>query len=77
MKQVLFGLELQVVASSNRATIGIKGTVIEDTRNMLAIMTSNGVKRLVKKDTVFFIISQQKIVHGKTLQGRIDERMRK
>ena len=77
MKQVLIGLDVQVAVSSNQANVGMKGTIIEDTRHMVTLMTGAGEKKLLKKDNVFLIIKEQKIVHGKELQGRIDERMRK
>ncbi|MBP7820263.1 MAG: ribonuclease P protein subunit, partial [Candidatus Methanofastidiosum sp.] len=42
----LLGKQVEVKQSSNRYEVGIKGIVIEDTKNTIKVKTENGVKVL-------------------------------
>jgi len=79
MRKTLIGLEVSIVDATNKSNIGFKGIVIDDSRNMLTIKTSKGVRKIVKKNAKFAIKIQNKeiTVDGNELIGRIDERLRK
>ena len=78
-RHALVGREINIVAAANKSLIGMQGTVLLDTRNMLAIKTGKGKKRIQKKDVTLMIrMEKQDItVAGKELLGRVDERMKK
>lgn len=49
----LTGLDVLVVRSSNQAQCGIRGRVVGETRNMVLISTTNGVKTIQKSHATF------------------------
>ena len=53
----LIGLEVEVVDSTNPYQIGIKGTVIDETRNTLKIDVDGGHVRMVPKSHTDFILT--------------------
>lgn len=71
----LIGLFVEVVEAKNKALIGIKGKVVDETRNML--MVDN--KKLIKDEVVLEVqYHDQKIkVDGKKLVGRPEDRIKK
>ena len=55
IRHELIGLDVLVVHASNPASREIMGQIIDETRNMLIINTSNGVKKIPKNTGVFRI----------------------
>lgn len=53
IRHELIGLRVRVADSPNPRQLGLGGTVIDETKHMLVIMTRNGVKRIQKKFTLF------------------------
>ena len=75
----LIGKELEVIDADNPTLIGIKGKVIDETKNMLIIETNNETKKLVKKQVTIKVKIEDKeiIIKGEILQGRPEERLKK
>jgi ribonuclease P protein subunit POP4 len=76
----LIGLEVRVVSSTNKQLAGLKGTVIDETRNMLTIETEKGEKSLAKQDCVFsfHLPSREWVkVEGSLLVARPEDRIKK
>ena len=44
----LIGSVIEVIKSRNPALIGIKGKVIDETKNILMLETQKGIKKLIK-----------------------------
>ena len=53
LRHELIGLPAEVVQASNPAQEGIAGRIVDETRNMLAIGTPRGVKRIEKAHATF------------------------
>ncbi|HVC58219.1 MAG TPA: ribonuclease P protein subunit, partial [Candidatus Acidoferrales bacterium] len=49
----LIGLGVEVVESSDREQVGLKGKVVNETKNLLYIETQGSIKMLVKKISTF------------------------
>ena len=49
----LTGLNVRVVQAQNRYLNGISGRVVEETKNMIRILTDSGVKQVGKTGVVF------------------------
>lgn len=47
-KHELIGLNARVISSSNPKIIGLNGTIVDETKSMLTIETSNGMKKIPK-----------------------------
>jgi ribonuclease P protein subunit POP4 len=74
------GLETTVAKSSNPSCVGIKGTVINETRNTFVIMQSKKRKTIVKDQSVFhFTLPDATIVEidGALLVGKPWERLKR
>ena len=71
----LLGKKVEVIQSSNRYEIGIKGLVIEDTKNMIKIRTENGVKMLIKNNIILMV--NDKKIDGNLLIGKEEERIKR
>lgn len=80
VRHELIGLDVEVIESKNKKNIGIKGKVIDETKNMLVIERNDGKEvKLIKDQNIFcFILGDTKVkIDGKLLVGRPEERIRK
>jgi len=79
LKYELIGIEAEVVDARNKANIGIKGMVIDETKNTLVIETEKGKKRVIKQNAVFeFRFGKQRVrIDGRLLVGRPEERLKR
>jgi len=53
LRHELIGLDVLVARASNPDHTGVRGLIVDETRNMLTIRTSQGVKHIPKKYSVF------------------------
>jgi len=76
----LIGLNAKVTKSTNHDSIGITGTVIDETRNTLVIRHNNSNKTIPKETTVFqFTLPNGSTVEveGNAIVGRPEDRVKK
>jgi len=76
----LIGLEVRVITCTNKQLEDLKGTVIDETRNMLTIETAKGEKSLSKDTCVFsfHLPSGEWVkVQGSLLLARPEDRIKK
>jgi len=52
-----------------------EGVVVGETKNMVEVETSSGVKKLPKNETVFYLDEVEVKIEGRKLLGRSFERM--
>jgi len=71
----LLGKQVEVKQSSNRYEVGIKGIVIEDTKNTIKVKTENGVKVLLKNNIILMINDRK--IDGNLLIGKEEERIKR
>jgi ribonuclease P protein subunit POP4 len=79
IRHEIIGLDAEVVASQNKFQVGIKGLVVDETKNLLAIETKDGVKRIQKKGSefIFTIPDGKKVkVRGLLLAKRHEDRVK-
>lgn len=75
----LIGLDAKVVDSTNPSVVGIRGRVVDETRNTL-VLESDGERRILKASCTFTfkLTGEQKVkVHGHLLLGRPEDRIPK
>jgi len=75
----LIGLRVHVVSSRNRALVGIRGQVIDETRNTLVVESGRQQRRLVKDISTFrFKLPDGTVVEveGSRLVARPEERIK-
>ena len=75
----LIGLTAEVVESSDSGKLGLKGKIVDETKNLLTILTENGEKRIPKAEATFvFNYKGKKVkVNGKLLVSRPEDRTKK
>jgi ribonuclease P protein subunit POP4 len=76
----LIGLNAKVTKSTNKDSVGITGTVINETRNTLVIRHNNTDKTIPKETTIFqFTLPNGSIleVEGNAITGRPEDRIKK
>ncbi len=74
------GLKAKVVDSSNSDSVGISGTVVDETRNTFSLRRKDADKVVIKDSSVFhFSMSDGTIVEvdGRVLVGRPEDRLKK
>ncbi len=71
----LIGEEVEVVDSRNPANRGIKGKIIDETKMTLKISQSGKSKTLMKNNIFLRLSKTGKVIAGKELVGRPEERM--
>ena len=74
LKSELIGLTTTVVDSDNKANIGIKGKIIDETKNMIIVKTEKGIKKLIKEQNKMKF--GDIIIDGKELAARPEERIK-
>ncbi len=76
----IIGLHVRVVNATHPGYIGIEGTVVDETKNILVVETPAGIKKLPKPDIVveFRLPSGELIcVDGAEITVRPEERTKK
>jgi ribonuclease P protein subunit POP4 len=79
IRHELIGLFAEVAESDNKTQKGIKGLVVDETKNTLTIETGNGLKKIQKNGSAFiFKIPDGKRVKvdGKKIVVRPEERVK-
>jgi ribonuclease P protein subunit POP4 len=79
IRHELIGLPAEVVGSSNESHVGIKGTVVDETKNLLVIESKKELKKIQKKGTsfIFKIPSGKRVrVEGKIIAARPEDRIK-
>ena len=82
IRHEFIGLRVEVIESSNKYSIGLKGKVIDETKNMIKIETKNGEEKMIPKEkTVFkFWIPGRKgfvTIRGDEIVVRPEDRIKK
>lgn len=76
----LIGLESLIVSSANPTSKGIKGIVVDETKNTLIIEQNEVRKRIIKQDSVFrFKLPNGTVleIDGSAIIGRPEDRVKK
>ena len=75
----LIGLHVEIADAANSALIGIKGKIIDETKNLIVIQDDKGVKKVLKsqiKKMKTKVHGKEIILKGKELAGRPEERIK-
>lgn len=75
MKKEIIGADLKIVASTKPELVGIRGRVINETKNTITI-TTGGKEKTIIKDQNDFIIGGER-VKGTAIARRPEDRIKK
>ena len=78
VKDELIGRTVEIVGSANKANVGLRGRIVDETKNLLVIETSRGLKKVLKKTNTFQIsyLGGKITVNGGLLLGAPEERIK-
>jgi len=79
VRHELIGLNVEITKSFNKFHIGLKGLVVDETKNLLVIETETGIKKIQKKGTCFiFTLPEGKRVkvEGSIIAKRPEDRVK-
>ncbi len=71
----LIGEEVIVIEATNKSLEGIKGKVVDETKETLTIETTNATKKLLKESIISLKVKDQ-VVGGKQINKRSEERIK-
>jgi ribonuclease P protein subunit POP4 len=74
LRRELIGSTIKITNSKNKSLVGVKGKIIDETRNTLIIEENKKTKK-IPKNQVTIEIKKTKI-DGKLLVGRPEERLK-
>ena len=79
IRHELIGREAEIVESRVLSQKGLKGKIIDETRNTIIIETEKGDKKILKKDVVIKVMfdGTPVFIEGKYLIGRPEDRIKK
>jgi ribonuclease P protein subunit POP4 len=81
VKHELIGLDVEVTESTNKDAVGVKGRVIDETRNMLVIETEAGEEKSLVKEQCTFLFTVPEggkvSIEGRLLVARPEDRIKK
>jgi len=80
LRHELIGVEAKVVRSTHKGYVGIKGLVVDETKNTITILQGGRKKMVVKEVSTFrFKLPDGTIVEveGKMLVGRPEDRVKR
>ncbi len=77
-KHELIGLEVAVIRSTDPSLVGVRGNVVDETRNTLVVESGGREKRVPKRGTRFrFEVEGGVEIDGGDIQYRPEDRIKK
>ena len=74
----LIGLHIIITESKNKTLIGLRGKIVDETKNIIIIKTNNGDKKLIKQNIKFQILEEYNLeIDGSKIIGRSEDRIKK
>jgi ribonuclease P protein subunit POP4 len=71
---MLIGKIAEITDAKNRSLVGIKGKIIDETKNTITIETEKKEKKIIKNQVTIKI--NEKVIEGKKITKRIEERLK-
>ena len=73
----LIGEEIEVMHSKNKSILGIKGKIIDETKETITVVQDNGKKVVLMKQIITFKLRKSgKIISGETITKRPEDRLK-
>ena len=79
LQHEFIGSWLEIVDAKNKALVGLRGEVVDETKYTFVLKTPNGEKRVLKRGVQFLATTdaQHVVVAGDQLVGRPEDRIKK
>ncbi|MDP6641861.1 MAG: ribonuclease P protein subunit [Candidatus Nanoarchaeia archaeon] len=79
IRHELIGLTIEITESKNNSLIGLKGKIIDETKNTLTLETKKGIKKIIKSQIKFKIKNNDQMIEidGKLIVNRPEDRIKR
>jgi ribonuclease P protein subunit POP4 len=75
LKGEFIGKIVEIIESENKSLVGIKGRIVNETKNMFVIETGKGEKKVQKKICKFRFSKEGIVVDGEVINYRPEDRL--
>ena len=72
----LIGEEVMVIEATNPSLVGLTGKVVDETKATIRVLQDGEIKTLLKNAVVLKLLRTGKIIDGKTLLKRPEDRLK-
>jgi ribonuclease P protein subunit POP4 len=73
----LIGEEIEVMTSKNKSNLGIKGKIIDESRETITVAQENGKEVVLMKQIITFkLVKSGKIISGEVIAKRPEDRLK-
>lgn len=72
----LIGQDVEVLMSLNKSQIGLRGKIVDETKETFVIQSGNVRKRVFKRGIEFSLVSSKRKVFGEEVLRRSEERLK-
>jgi len=70
------GKDVEITDSENKSSIGLKGKIIDETKNIIVIKNQNKIKKINKNQNKIHFVKENITMDGKDIIGRPEERIK-
>lgn len=73
----LIGEEIEVITSKNKSNLGIKGKIIDETKETITVSQDHGKEVVLMKQIITFkLMKSGKIISGEVIAKRPEDRLK-
>ncbi len=72
----LIGQEIEVLMSVNKTQVGLRGKIVDETKETFMIQIGNARKRVFKRGTELMLVSSKQKISGESVLRRSEERLK-
>ena len=73
----LIGETIEVMSSKNKSNLGIKGKIIDETKETITVAQDNGKEVVLMKQIITFkLVNSGKIISGEVIARRPEDRLK-
>jgi len=72
----IIGEEIEVLSSNNKSDMNVAGKVVDETKYTLKIEQNGVIKTLLKRNIVFRLKKSGRIIDGKDISKKPEERLK-
>ncbi|MCX8174210.1 MAG: ribonuclease P protein subunit [Thermoplasmata archaeon] len=77
LKHEFIGHEIEIVSAPQKSLAGIRGVVVDETKNMLVIHVEGEDMKIQKKNLLFRILPENQVIDGNRIMFRPEDRIKK
>lgn len=77
LKHEYIGHEIEIVSAPQNALVGLRGIVVDETKNMLIVHVEGEDMKIPKKNLRFKILAENVVIDGNRIMFRPEDRIKK